>query len=32
MCDCDGRINKPDSVKDKEQKSSGNYFFMEDDS
>jgi translation initiation factor RLI1 len=28
---CHCRINKPDSVKDKEQKSSGNYFFMEDD-
>ena len=23
------RINKSDSVKDKEQKSSGNYFFMD---
>lgn len=25
------RINKLDSVKDVEQKSSGNYFFIEDD-
>jgi len=25
------RINKGESIKDKEQKASGNYFYMEDD-
>jgi len=25
------RINKKDSVKDREQKASGNYFFMDED-